>query len=98
MVMRLGFSIAVQIDPDVLLVDEVLAVGDEHFQHKCLRKIQDCQQQGKTVFFVSHDMNAIRRVTERTIWLEHGNVRKDGPTKDVVAEYLRVTSEEESET
>jgi ABC-2 type transport system ATP-binding protein len=98
MVMRLGFSIAVQIEPDVLLVDEVLAVGDEHFQHKCLRKIQEYQQRGKTVFFVSHDMNAVRRVTVRTLWLHNGTVRRDGPTEEVVEEYLRVTAEEEKET
>ncbi len=98
MIMRLGFSIAVQIDPDVLLIDEVLAVGDEHFQHKCLRKIQECQRQGKTIFFVSHDMNAVRRVTQRTLWLQDGVVRRDGPTEAVVAEYLRVTSEEDRET
>lgn len=89
MQMRLGFSIAVQTDPDVLLVDEVLAVGDEAFQQKCYRTIEQFQAQGKTILFVSHDLEAVRRVAPRSVWLDSGRVVMDGPTPEVVAAYQR---------
>lgn len=88
MVMRLGFAIATQVDPDILLVDEVLAVGDEAFQRKCYAKIEQFQQMGKTIVFVSHDLEAVRRVASRAVWIHQGNVRADGPTDQVVDEYL----------
>lgn len=88
MVMRLGFAIAVQVDPDVLLVDEVLAVGDEAFQTKCYNKIEEFQRLGKTIIFVSHDLPAVRRVASRTIWLDQGMVRAEGPTGSVVDAYV----------
>jgi ABC-type polysaccharide/polyol phosphate transport system ATPase subunit len=87
MVMRLGFSIAVQVEPDVLLVDEVLAVGDEGFQRKCYDKIEEFQKAGKTIVFVSHDLEAVRRVASRVIWLDQGVIRADGPAETVVTEY-----------
>jgi ABC-type polysaccharide/polyol phosphate transport system ATPase subunit len=87
MVMRLGFAIAVQVDPDILLVDEVLAVGDESFQRKCYAKIEQFQQMGKTIVFVSHDLEAVRRVASRAVWIHQGNVRADGPTNEVVSAY-----------
>jgi ABC-type polysaccharide/polyol phosphate transport system ATPase subunit len=87
MIMRLGFSIAVHSDPDILLVDEVLAVGDEAFQRKCYERIADFQAAGKTIVFVSHDLDAVERVAGRTIWLKGGALRMDGPASDVVSAY-----------
>jgi ABC-type polysaccharide/polyol phosphate transport system ATPase subunit len=89
MTMRLGFSIAIHAEPDVLLVDEVLAVGDEAFQLKCYAKIAEFQRADKTILFVSHDLTAVRRVAPRTIWLHEGELRMDGETESVLAEYTR---------
>lgn len=96
MVMRLGFSIAVQVDPDILLVDEVLAVGDEHFQTKCLRKVAEFQKAGKTILFVSHDMDAVRRVATRAIWVRQGLIAADGETGEVVSAYLDYAAREDA--
>jgi lipopolysaccharide transport system ATP-binding protein len=87
MVMRLGFSIAVHSDPDVLLIDEVLAVGDESFQRKCYHRIGDFQASGKTIVFVSHDLEAVEKVAGRAVWMKGGRVELDGPAVDVVAAY-----------
>lgn len=89
MKMRLGFSIAIHTDPDVLIVDEVLAVGDEAFQQKCYRKIAEFQQSGKTIVFVSHDMHVIRQVATRVIWLHKGLVRMDGTVDEVLDAYIQ---------
>ena len=88
MVMRLGFSIAIQVDPDILLVDEVLAVGDESFQEKCYDKAREFQDAGKTIIFVSHDLKAIRGAATRAIWLDSGEVRADGEVESVLSGYL----------
>ena len=88
MYMRLGFAIAAQIDPDILLIDEALAVGDEHFQAKCYRTIADFQRRGKTIVVVSHDDEAIRRVATRLIWLERGEIRADGAVEEGLRRYL----------
>ncbi len=88
MKMRLGFSIAVHTEPDILLVDEVLAVGDEAFQAKCFRRIEEVQRQKRTIIFVSHDMNVVQRAASRTIWLDSGIIRMDGATDEVVRSYL----------
>lgn len=88
MVMRLGFSIAVQVDPDILLVDEVLAVGDEAFQQKCYNKVREFQDRGKTIIFVSHDLKAVREVANRAIWLDAGEIRADDGVDSVVDSYL----------
>ncbi len=93
MQMRLGFSIAIHTDPEILIVDEVLAVGDEAFQHKCLRKIQEFQQAGKTILYVSHDMAVVRAVAQRVIWLHHGVIRMDGDMEAVVQEYTKAASD-----
>lgn len=87
MITRLGFSVAVHLEPDVLLVDEVLAVGDGAFQEKCYSKIEEFKQQGITIFFVSHDMNAIRRVCDRVLWIDQHELRADGAPEDVIAQY-----------
>lgn len=97
MQMRLGFAIAVQTNPDVLLVDEVLAVGDEAFQHKCYRRIERFQREGRTILFVSHDLESVRRVAPRTIWINRGVIQADGPTDVVVEQYLDSAHREEEE-
>jgi ABC-2 type transport system ATP-binding protein len=89
MYMRLGFSVAMHIQPDVLLLDEVLAVGDEAFQHKCFGRIGDFQRAGGTIVFVSHDPGAVERICDRAIMLEGGRVLEEGPAGDVVRAYHR---------
>lgn len=88
MYMRLAFSIAAHLEPEVLIVDEVLAVGDASFQKKCLTKMRDAGESGRTVLFVSHDMSAITRLCGRAIWLKDGRIKTDGDAKQVVGEYL----------
>ncbi|HQY66195.1 MAG TPA: ABC transporter ATP-binding protein [Pyrinomonadaceae bacterium] len=88
MYMRLAFSIAAHLEPEVLIVDEVLAVGDVGFQKKCLGKMKDVGEKGRTVIFVSHDMSAITRLCDRVIWIKDGKLRLDGVARDVVGEYL----------
>lgn len=90
--LRLGFSIAVHIDPDILLVDEVLAVGDEAFQNKCYRLIGELQAQGKTIVFVSHDLPVVERVASRVLWLNKGVIKQDGDVAAVLSAY-RAASE-----
>ncbi len=88
MYMRLAFSVAAHLEPEILVVDEVLAVGDANFQRKSLNKMQDVSQEGRTVLFVSHNMPAITRICQRTILLDEGKVLKDGPSEQVVNAYL----------
>ena len=88
MYLRLAFSVAAHLDPEILLVDEVLAVGDATFQRKCLEKMEDVGRRGRTVLFVSHNMQAIARLCPRTILLDSGGVAVDGPSHKVVASYL----------
>lgn len=88
MYMRLAFAVAAHLEPEILVVDEVLAVGDSSFQRKCLSKMQDVGQQGRTVLFVSHNMPAITRLCPRTILLDNGTVVLDGPSYEVVSKYL----------
>jgi len=85
--LRLGFSIAVHTDPDILLVDEVLAVGDEAFQNKCYRLIGELQAKGKTILFVSHDLSVVERVANRILWLNQGDIAMDGEVDAVLTEY-----------
>ena len=96
MTMRLGFAIAIHVDPDVLLIDEVLAVGDESFQMKCLDKINEIRSRGVTIIFVSHSWDAVHDLCDRSLWLETGRVRKLGPTEQVIDLYRdSVTAKEE---
>ncbi len=88
MALRLGFATAVAFEPEVLLVDEVMAVGDAHFQHKAYAHLKRLQQQGSAVLMVSHEMPAIRRMCGRVIWLEKGKLMADGPTDEVIGAYL----------
>jgi lipopolysaccharide transport system ATP-binding protein len=86
---RLAFAVAAHLEPEILIVDEVLAVGDASFQKKCLNKMEDVGQEGRTVIFVSHDTLAITRLCQRAILLNAGQVAQDGPAHRVVGEYLR---------
>jgi len=88
MYVRLGFSVAINVDPDVLLVDEVLAVGDEQFQRKCNEKFADMKAAGKTLVIVSHGLGAVRNLCDRVAWLEHGVLKECGPAGDVVDAYI----------
>lgn len=88
MVLRLAFSVAVHVDPDILIVDEVLGVGDSHFQEKCAAKLSGLRAQGKTLLCVSHSPAAILQFCERAIWLHHGEVVLDGEARPVLDAYL----------
>jgi len=88
MYLRLAFAVAAHLEPEILIVDEVLAVGDSRFQKKCLNKMQDVGKEGRTVLFVSHNMPAITRLCKRTILLDEGCIKQDGPSHKVVSSYL----------
>ncbi len=90
MYMRLAFSVAINVDADILLIDEILAVGDRHFQDKCLDKMKELKKQGKTMVFVSHSAESVKNLCDRAVWLHEGSVRMDGATDKVVDEYLKV--------
>jgi|HubBroStandDraft_6_1064221.scaffolds.fasta_scaffold232425_2 ABC-type polysaccharide/polyol phosphate transport system ATPase subunit len=87
MFMRLGFAVATEIDPDVLLMDEILAVGDAAFRQKCSARIDEFRQRGKTIVFVSHDLGAVRQLCHRVLWIHHGMLLGDGPADQIVAQY-----------
>jgi homopolymeric O-antigen transport system ATP-binding protein len=88
MQVRLAFAVAAHLEPEILIVDEVLAVGDVAFQRKCLGKMGNVASEGRTVLFVSHNMGTIARVCDRGMWLDAGIVRADGPVDDVIGQYL----------
>jgi len=88
MYMRLGFSVAIHVDPDVLLVDEVLAVGDEGFTHKCLDKFGEFKRRGKTILLVTHSLSLVERFCDEAIWLDGGRKRAEGDPKRVVGAYI----------
>ena len=98
MYMRLGFSVAINVDPDVLLVDEVLAVGDEAFTHKCLDKFADFRRRGKTVLLVTHMLDLVTRFCDDAIWLDHGTTRAHGDPKRVIDAYRLDVAAEENRT
>lgn len=97
MYMRLGFSVAVHLDPDILLVDEVLAVGDENFHHKCRQRLREFREGGGAIVFVSHRMAEVKWLCERTLWLQQGMVHAEGPTEEVVAAYLEANAQQAPE-
>lgn len=90
MYMRLAFSVAINVDAEILLIDEILAVGDQHFQEKCFAKLQELKNSGKTIVIVSHALSSIKDLCNRAIWIYDGEVRMDGKTSEVVEEYLKV--------
>jgi lipopolysaccharide transport system ATP-binding protein len=85
---RLAFSVAAHLDPEILFIDEVLSVGDAEFQAKCLGKMEEVAQSGRTILFVSHNMGAVTRLCTRCIWIDHGVIRQDGDAQEVVESYL----------
>lgn len=87
MYMRLAFSVAVNVDPDILVIDEALAVGDGHFQKKCIDKIRQFHEHGKTILFCSHALYYVTQICRRTLWLDHGSVMQYGASVDVVHDY-----------
>jgi ABC-type polysaccharide/polyol phosphate transport system ATPase subunit len=88
MYMRLGFSIAVEVDPNILLVDEILAVGDAYFREKCLARISGFRERGKTIVMVSHDTGMIEQLCDRVLWIEAGRIAADGTPNEVIPQYL----------
>ena len=96
MFLRLGFAVAAHVDPDVLLVDEVLAVGDAAFQKKCLNVMNEMRSGGRTVVFVSHNMAAVENLCSRAVWIDNGQIRLEGKPKDVIEAYMATNAEASS--
>lgn len=92
MYMRLAFSVAINVDADILLIDEILSVGDQHFQEKCFDKIEDLKKEGKTIVFVTHGMDSVKRFCTRAVWLHQGVIKMDGDTNTVVEKYIQETA------
>lgn len=90
MYMRLAFAVAINVDAEILLIDEILAVGDQHFQEKCFAKLEELKKSDKTIVIVSHSLDAVKKLCSRGIWIDNGKVRKDGNIKEVIDEYLKV--------
>ena len=97
MYMRLGFAVAIHVDPDVLLVDEVLAVGDEGFTHKCLDKFSEFRRRGKTILLVTHSLNLVERFCDEALWLDAGRAQTHGDPKRVVGAYLTAVEQGEEQ-
>lgn len=87
---RLGFAIATMVKPDILVVDEILSVGDYQFQQKCYKRMQDMLDGGTTLLYVSHDVESVRKLCSHAIWLEHGNVKMQGKVEEVTKEYMNM--------
>ena len=98
MYVRLGFSIAIHVNPDILLVDEVLSVGDENFQKKCLQKIDQFRKQGKTIVLVSHDLSAIEKICNRVVLFDKGKLVTQGNPLEVISQYHKLLYEKEKES
>ena len=94
MYLRLAFSVAVHVDPDVLLIDEVLAVGDQRFHSKCIDKINSFREEGKAILLVTHDLPAVRQLCQRTIWMHQAEKLLEGPTEEVLDAYLKWANEQ----
>lgn len=91
MYMRLAFSVAINVDADILLIDEILSVGDQHFQEKCYNKIEELRKDGKTMVLVTHSLESVKRLCNRAVWLHEGIIKMDGNSEDVVEKYVEVT-------
>ena len=92
MYMRLAFSVAINVDAEILLVDEILSVGDQHFQEKCLKKMKELKAEGKTMVFVTHSLDSAKELCDRAIWIHKGKVKMDGDTSEVIKEYIKETT------
>src|SRR4026209_241418 len=97
MYMRLGFAVAIHVDPDVLLVDEVLAVGDEGFTHKCLDKFAEFTRRNKTILFVTHSLGMVERFCDEAVWLDAGRKRAQGDATRVVGAYVTDVGRQEEQ-
>jgi len=97
MYMRLGFSVAIHVDPTVLIVDEILAVGDQAFQMKCIDRIHEMKRQGVTIIIISHNLGIIRRLCSHIIWLEHGEMRASGPAEEIASQYKEFSNQSVSQ-
>ena len=91
MYMRLAFSVAINVDAEILLIDEILSVGDQHFQEKCFQKIEELKEQGKTIVFVTHGLGSVKRFCTRAVWLHEGKIKMDGDVDTVIEEYVKET-------
>ena len=91
MYMRLAFAVAINVDADILLIDEILAVGDQHFQDKCIAKMKELKAQGKTMVFVTHSMNTVKEFCSRAVWLSNGVIKMYDEPDKVIEEYLKET-------
>ncbi len=92
MYMRLAFSVAINVDAEILLVDEILSVGDQHFQEKCFQKIEQLKEEGKTIVIVTHSMNSVTRFCTRAVWLHEGRIKMDGNVKEITDTYIKETA------
>ncbi len=92
MYMRLAFAVAINVDADILLVDEVLAVGDQHFQEKCINKMKELKEEGRTMVFVTHSLETVKSFCNRAVWLSQGVIKMDGNPEEVIKEYIRETT------
>lgn len=90
MYMRLAFSVAINVDAEILLIDEILAVGDQHFQDKCFEKLHELKNSGRTIVIVSHSLDSVKKLCNRAVWIYNGEVKLDGKTGEVIDEYLKV--------
>ena len=88
MFMRLAFAVAINVDADILLVDEILSVGDQHFQAKCINKMKELKKEGKTMVFVTHSLGSAQELCNRSIWLCDGKIKMDGDTNTVIEKYI----------
>ncbi|MBR2704773.1 MAG: ABC transporter ATP-binding protein [Clostridia bacterium] len=91
MYMRLAFSVAINVDAEILLIDEILSVGDEHFQEKCFQKLEELKSQGKTIVFVTHGLGSVKRFCTRAVWLHQGLIKMDGEVEPVIEKYVEET-------
>ena len=91
MFMRLAFAVAINVDADILLVDEILSVGDQHFQLKCINKMKELKKEGKTMVFVTHSLGSAKELCDRSVWISNGQIKMDGKTDAVIEKYLEET-------
>lgn len=91
MFMRLAFSVAINVDADILLIDEILSVGDQHFQEKCFKKMKELSNEGKTMVFVTHGLQTVHQLCERAVWLHEGVIKMDGDSQEVIKKYIEET-------
>ena len=97
MYIRLAFAVAVHVEPQILLMDEILAVGDANFQKKCIEKIKEFKKQGITIVFVSHNMEDVYQICDRVVWLDHGHIKAIGDTREIGEQYLAAMAQGEGD-